>query len=205
MAADLANYPNGVDGTPNAEVVATRIAVYECPSDDDPNDPSEKGYGPYARTHARRSNYLFGTGAYTDYSGQYDPKYLYAGAFGNNGAAKLGSIRRGTSQTIAVGESKQLHTSSSYGPYWGAGTHTAVHGYTPPSDSKFNVNYPYGKCSGNPDYFCQYAWGFGSWHPGGANFVFCDGSVHFLVDEISYPTLVALNTPNSGGVINEDF
>ena len=204
-AEDLANYPNGVNKTPNAAVVATRVAVYECPADDAPNAPSQSGYGAYARTGARRSNYLFGTGNYTDYSGNYDPKYRYAGAFGNNGAAKLGSIRDGTSHTIAVGESKQLHISSSYGPYWGAGTHTAVHGYTPPGDSRFNVNYPFGKCAGNPDYICQYAWGFGSWHPGGANFVFCDGSVHFLVDEISYPTLVALNTANGGEAISEEY
>lgn len=42
------------------------------------------------------------------------------------------------------------------------------------------------------------AWGFGSWHPGGANFLFCDGSVRFLPDAISFPLFQALNTANGG-------
>ncbi len=44
----------------------------------------------------------------------------------------------------------------------------------------------------------QYAWGFGSWHPGGANFLFCDGSVHFLFDSLPLPLFQALGTINDG-------
>ena len=48
------------------------------------------------------------------------------------------------------------------------------------------------------DGILQTAWGFGSWHGGGANFLFADGAVHFLSDRIGFRTFQALNTINGG-------
>jgi prepilin-type N-terminal cleavage/methylation domain-containing protein/prepilin-type processing-associated H-X9-DG protein len=45
---------------------------------------------------------------------------------------------------------------------------------------------------------------FGSGHGGGANFVFCDGSVHFLRDSVSIVTLQRLSVPNDGNVVSFD-
>jgi prepilin-type N-terminal cleavage/methylation domain-containing protein/prepilin-type processing-associated H-X9-DG protein len=210
----------------NADVVGTRIPIYECPSDDKPPDPitdtvMNDKCGAYARTNARRSNYLFATAHATDYTPSYpyweNPRYV--GAFGTNGAARLAEIKDGTSSTIAIGESRQKHVSTSYGPYWGSGTHTAVHGYTPWCDPNncpypslntstprgFNVNFPYGEVVYDyKDYRAelQYAWGFGSWHPGGANFLFCDGSVKLIGDKIDYLIFQALSTIANGEVID---
>jgi prepilin-type processing-associated H-X9-DG protein len=39
----------------------------------------------------------------------------------------------------------------------------------------------------------SYAWVFHSLHPGGAQFTFCDGSVHFLSETMDYRTFVLLN------------
>ncbi len=189
--------------TSNSAVTAMPMKVYSCPGDDYP--PEVVTYEPnsttfYERDRVARSNYLFSTGSYDDYSGNWSSSLAFAGAFGNNGAASLSTIKDGTSNTLAIGESKQLHTSTFYGPYWGAGTHTAVHGCVFHWSAAWNINYPYGRCPGQTSgtFRCQYAWGFGSWHVGGANFVFCDGSVHFLPDAISYPVLVALSTINGG-------
>jgi prepilin-type N-terminal cleavage/methylation domain-containing protein/prepilin-type processing-associated H-X9-DG protein len=47
-------------------------------------------------------------------------------------------------------------------------------------------------------------WGFRSRHPGGANFVFTDGSVHFLKESINLTTYQALGTRSSAEVISAD-
>ncbi|OAI38694.1 hypothetical protein AYO40_01685 [Planctomycetaceae bacterium SCGC AG-212-D15] len=205
---------NGGINAGNTAVVGERIRIYECPADKEPPVADEPGTGPYARSNARRSNYLFSCGKTNDYSPTYSMTYSGSGAFGTNGGAVLTKIGDGTSNTIAIGESKQDHTYSGYGPYWGSGTHTAVQGYvgpvwagTLPPDG-FNVNFPWGRIvdgqTGQAG-LLQYAWGFGSWHLGGANFVFCDGSVRFIPDSISFPVFQALNTVNGGEVVDDEW
>jgi hypothetical protein len=135
------------------------------------------------------------------------------GVFGNNGSAKLADCIDGTANTIAIGESKQLHGGDArFGPYWGAGVHTAVHGrlglrtITPPpaagnqlwdADPIYMPNYPWGNCAGSSNVHrkCQYAWGFGSYHPGISQYVMMDGSVQTIQDRISNKVFFALLTP----------
>jgi prepilin-type processing-associated H-X9-DG protein len=157
---------------------------------------------------------LFSTGLYTDGNADWDAtSKAYRGAFGNNGAASLKRIKDGTSNTLGIGESAQKgHTSNSYGPYWGAGLHTAVHGRSVGNTigalnwEKFTPNYPYGKCADNPDEHCPYAWGFGSNHAGITNFVFLDGSVRSISDKIDPLIFKALGTPEGGEVVtNSDY
>ena len=47
-------------------------------------------------------------------------------------------------------------------------------------------------------------WGFRSQHPGGANFLFGDGSVRFLKAGISAPTFMALGTRNGRDIPGAD-
>jgi prepilin-type processing-associated H-X9-DG protein len=188
---------------PNRLVASNPLAVYTCPSDLTPppnvtDTPRTTNF--YEREDIRRSNYLFSTGAYTDYDAPWQQTGSTArGAFGNDGAVAIGRVPDGTSNTIAIGESRQIHTSSAYGPYWGAGTHTAVHGRGYYVD--FTPNYPYGGCSGNANIRCQYAWGFGSHHAGVTNFVFLDGSVKGIADGIDYLTFRYLQTPDGGETV----
>ncbi|HZZ82461.1 MAG TPA: DUF1559 domain-containing protein [Gemmataceae bacterium] len=197
--------PDNQATNPNRLIASTPIPVYTCPSDVNPapqvSDTPFSTTNFYERYNTCRSNYLFNTGASTDYNGPYDTLSLASrGAFGNDGAASIPRIKDGTSNTIAIGESRQLHTSTAYGPYWGAGTHTAVHGYTP--DATFVPNYPYGNCSGSATMKCQYAWGFGSWHTSGTNFLFCDGTVRTVADGADFATMQALMTPEGGETVN---
>jgi len=228
--------PVGPDpsGNPNRIVGSTPLKAYTCPSDVNPApvivaSPAGDFYERLSPGVAR-SNYLFNTGYYTDYDRDYSALATWArGPFGNNGAASLTSMQDGTSNTIAIGEATQEgHTSTSFGPYWGAGTHTSVHGrilqYTPGlvqqtggvgpttvSGNATGLNYAIAYCGINAPNARMisgttgtagnqtYAWQFGSRHTGGANFVFCDGSVRFLSNSIDYiGVFQVLATPEGG-------
>ena len=47
-------------------------------------------------------------------------------------------------------------------------------------------------------------WGLASYHSGGANVLMCDGSVKFLKDSISQPTLWALGSISQGEIVSAD-
>lgn len=199
----------------NKLLYSKQLAVFSCPSDETPPDvyvnaPDVRGF--YEANSVARSNYLFSTGHYTDYDHPYSWFQAqgtvydrYIGVFGNDGSATLAGIRDGTSTTIALGESKQGpkgKTCTCYGPFWGAGVHTAVHGrttYSPGSTSSITSGaYSF---TGPTDLIyssinfdlslgnqrrTQYAWQWGSYHPSGALFLFCDGSAHFINDDVDY-------------------
>jgi prepilin-type N-terminal cleavage/methylation domain-containing protein/prepilin-type processing-associated H-X9-DG protein len=215
-SSNTTKWPLGPDpaANPNRDVASTNLKIYTCPSDEDPppvvSSQPRTGYT-YERDNARRSNYLFNTGYYTDGSPDWNSTARgLRGPFGNNGAASLKRIPDGTSNTIGIGESLQIHTSTAYGPYWGAGTHTSVHGrgfsaVTAKDRYWYTPNYPYGKCADNANDKCQYAWGFGSNHPGVTNFVFLDGSVRSIADNIDGDVWIALCTPDGRERISLDF
>jgi len=232
-------------GNPNRSVGAQPIKTYTCPGDNNPAQvvvATDAAGSFYERgvngtfPGVARSNYLFNTGYYTDYDRDWANSAIWArGPFGNNGATSIASMRDGTSNTIAIGEATQDYHSTSYGPYWGAGTHTSVHGrilqYTPGvtqatggvgpttcGGSACGINYCIAYCginapnaqmvsgtTGTNGQF-QYAWQFGSKHTNGANFVFCDGSVHFLNSSIDYVNVFqCLATPEGGEPIGGNY
>jgi len=157
---------------------------------------------------------------YTDYSRQYRRYSNRRGAFGNNGAAKFRDISDGLSNSTLFGESwsgDRYKCSGSYGPFGLSGIHTAVHGrvvsgsnYGAYSRARWqswgrdwgiNANYK----AYDPSHWCQrarrrrglqriaYAWQFNSGHPGGAQFAFADGAVHFLSQTMSYKIFCFMN------------
>jgi len=209
------NLPLGTDPSPNPNrvVASNTIKTYSCPADVSPPpvmSTTDAAGSFYERgvngslPGVARSNYLFNTGVNTDYDAPWATTASGTrGAFGNDGAASISSMVDGTSNTIAIGESSQTHTSTLFGPYWGAGTHTAVHGRGTLVD--FTPNYPYGTCAGNANRKCTYAWGFSSMHTGVTNFVFCDGSVKGIRDGIDYLIFKALDTPEGGEVISGNY
>jgi len=194
----------------NDTVAATNVKTYVCPSDENPPEVKQNNPGTtsdfYEMVGARRSNYLLSSGNYTDYDANWSGLATAArGAFGNNGATAIGRVSDGTSNTIAIGESlqKQHNGSTIFGPYWGTGTHTAVHGRG--ATATFAPNYPYGACATNSAKKCTYAWGFSSNHSGVTNFVLLDGSVRGIRDGIDAATWIAICTPDGGEVISGNF
>jgi prepilin-type N-terminal cleavage/methylation domain-containing protein len=203
VAPDPANNTNRRIVNNEDGIASVELKIYTCPSDRDPTtetrnegDTSDE----YEMYETRRSNYLFSTGAFTDYDNNWSKTAVFArGAFGNNGAAKLADCVDGTSNTLAIGESKYMKTGSTwFGPYWGAGTHTAVHGKS--FDIDYTPNYKYGPCVEVPNKMCSYAWGFSSNHPNVTLFVMMDGSVQVIPDTIHYLVFRGLATPEGGEV-----
>ena len=91
------------------------------------------------------------------------------------------------------------------GEYWASASlgYSMFNTIVPPNSN----TYQWGACSaytgGNSVTESVFA-NANSMHPGGANFVFADGSVHFLKATISLQTYWALGTRSNGEVISAD-
>ncbi|MBX9583053.1 MAG: DUF1559 domain-containing protein [Gemmataceae bacterium] len=203
----------------NQSIVATALLkLYYCPSDDTP-ETNTQPMDPYQIQDVRRGNYLFSVGAVTDGAGSIiDFSKLPGnarGAFGHNGAVTLGgkSISDGASNTIAIGEATQENaTDKDAGPYWGVGTFRAVlgTGFTgtfmggvftrtagyPPNLTATTAGG--GPCVTNAGRLCTAAGRFGSNHTGVANFLYCDGSVRSVRDNVDQNVFANTVTPNGG-------
>ncbi len=206
----------------NTTVVSTLVDVFTCPSAERAVIRNVAGTGAYSMQEARRSHYLLCTAYYTDYDcpggANVMPNRVYQGAFYNDLAMSLSDFQDGASSTTMIGESSGLKTAGgssggimavyeNFGPWWGSGTHTAVHGRVlPPSSTSYPYYMPNGAWGGsipNPGRY-MYAWGIGSSHPGGVHVLFADGSVHFIKDSINPATWWAINTIKGREVVSAD-
>jgi len=114
----------------------------------------------------------------------------------------MASAKDGTSNTILIGEVLP----SDHDHYWdgswtsfngGASHHTTIIPINYKSDDRTS-----GRCS-NPARIIgnwNVSWGFKSNHTGGAQFVFVDGSVHFLSQSIDHRTYQLLGCRDDGQV-----
>jgi prepilin-type N-terminal cleavage/methylation domain-containing protein/prepilin-type processing-associated H-X9-DG protein len=123
-------------------------------------------------------------------------------------AAKLKEIEDGTSNTIMMGEVR----CSATGFAW-------VNGWTKSEGIWFATTAPLNfetdpislglPTTGTPPLCRNWegdfntAKGFKSLHAGGVNFVYCDGSVHFLQDSIDYTTYQRLGARSDGEAVGE--
>jgi len=201
-----ATTPGGPSSTP--------LSVLVCPSDALPSPPTTNQAITVGGTVG--SFYV----GLTSYTGNYGGYYIFDGNFGSDGVfssaqpVSLLGITDGTSNTILFGER------SNYDRNWNAYVSTlgltnfplyelssfwvglgiagcVCSGYYP-------LNNPLPACSVGScsimDIFNK-VYTYGSGHTGGANLVFCDGSVHFLSNAVSNgPVLIYLSTRASGEV-----
>jgi prepilin-type N-terminal cleavage/methylation domain-containing protein/prepilin-type processing-associated H-X9-DG protein len=123
--------------------------------------------------------------------------------------ATIASVTDGTSNTVIVGEMMPSRAADSNFWFQNGG----IHGMTVPVGWNSNTVDPNSSsCANNwqapsAPLGCRFsaaAKGFVSQHPGGANFVFADGSVHFLKKSINMSTYVALGSRAGGEVISAD-
>lgn len=205
------------DDSFNGPILSQRMPMLECPSHPQAGENLNRLPGTttdfYTTRNAKRGSYLFSTGVFTDYNAPYQSANndIRQGAFGNNGGAKFADITDGTANSIAFGEAAggRFKTSTLFGPWALAGTHTAVHGRVVTISStaivlenntastnqwpNWTINGAWRNNTPTPDARGRtYAWVFSSLHPGGAQFTMCDGSTQFLAETIDFTTLARL-------------
>jgi prepilin-type processing-associated H-X9-DG protein len=181
------------------DLVRTPLAAYRCPSDTTPAQLPRKlrhfnGFGnPDGGALVEP-----GTSNYVASQGFYDPrgprKFRNNGVLYSDSAIRFRDITDGTSKTIMFGERDER---------CGAAVWVGVR--NPPGPCHWGVYHTRGKVS-IPLNSPLSAWprasdsdwppgasachscgeGFSSQHEGGANFAFCDGSVHFIAETIAF-------------------
>ena len=193
-----------------------------CPADDfDPNAPvsnyigslgSQCAIGPYGYNpnQYKCNGTALGWGYPTspDHGNDYDPANI-RGLFNRAGAPLRfpASIPDGTSNTIMLGESLPgSHDHLRWGNWWGFNngnshctTIIPINYLMPERVDLTNADVTRGISN------WDVSWGFKSRHTNGANFLFADGSVHFIPQSISDRTYTLLGCRNDGQPTGNDW
>jgi prepilin-type processing-associated H-X9-DG protein len=161
------------------------------------------GYDPFQKyCHPKESG--LGDWGYSDpnewwnHGNTTDPQYL-KGMFNRLGAkVSMASVTDGTSNTIMIGESLPSQHDHLAQNYWAGFNGGNAHCTTiiPINYRSDGTNW----CS-PPETFkgnWNVSWGFKSNHTNGVNFVFVDGSVHFVNQSIDHRTYQLLGCRNDG-------
>jgi prepilin-type N-terminal cleavage/methylation domain-containing protein/prepilin-type processing-associated H-X9-DG protein len=213
--ADQANN-NGIVNVPAGGGVAkAALSVYACPSDSWPLNTSV-GYG--------KTNYLACMGHDPTNGGSWatwgapvrgDLESGILVQANNNGftyAYSMAAVTDGTSNTVILGEAAATKLSSNnfYGigstahfPIWAGGNPQQSgqghqHNYFRVMDLNYPLNSTNTSTSGQTSGAKALDRAFNSNHTGGANFLYCDGSVHFIANGVNPAAYRAAGTRNGG-------
>ncbi len=108
---------------------------------------------------------------------------------------RIAQVTDGTSNTFLIGE--QLMAATTYSAW--------VHSNQSIGSTAIPMNFVYiVPATGLPSTAYNYTYSFRSKHPGGVNFAFVDGSVHFLKQSITLGVYQALSTRGLGEVVSAD-
>ncbi len=200
--------------SPNVELIRNRIAAYTCPSDTataswlDGRIPNYNYAVNLGNTSVWRTSPLNGVEfERAPFYNQNDP------VIDNIPTYSFSNIRDGTTNTLMLGEIRQgqndndLRGLTWFGPACGFTTHNGPNSPVPdyldggwcPSASQNLPDWPcQAATSSNPQNFSAR-----SQHPGGVHVVLCDGSVHFVSDNIALETWRALSSMAGGELIRD--
>jgi prepilin-type N-terminal cleavage/methylation domain-containing protein/prepilin-type processing-associated H-X9-DG protein len=199
----------------NVTVRQTGLSTFLCPGAGGGEGPIDLGEG---STHLAIS-----PGQYVASAGWLDSSrtpILGTGILFPNSRVSIADVSDGTSATLMIGErSRNLADAAWPGSF---GSHSTLAplctkagwptqscvgmmfllmGRTGPSSDVVSGGIPGGNTPNHP---AAGADGFWSRHPGGCNFLFCDGSVRFVKATIAPDTFASLATRSGGEVVGSD-
>ena len=200
-----------VEGQLDAINPRVQMKAYRCPSDPYENEgspPSNYAMSMGAQAMSGRSctqypGNIFGTGP-VGHGSTRDGEQVSGIISRYDWAARMRDVTDGTSTTIAVGEILPRCGDHHRGGWrnsnamWTATTAPINFPTCPDKLPGFS-----GTDGCNADGNWQTSQGFKAGHPGGAQFVFVDGSVHFLQESIDYRTYQRLGCRRDGEVVGE--
>jgi len=194
---------------PNS-VGAQVVKIYLCPTDNLPN-PAVTTYTTGGTTYYFGMNSYLGNGGTWNY--YVDSNYSTDGIFYLNSRVTLTGISDGTSNTFLAGEryhKDPVYNSTNLGAGkgidqlggWAWSNYLAVQDCIGSTRAPLNYLCPVGSSPSSFAVTDPRVAAFGSGHTGGANFVYCDGSVRFmsLTGNSDLPTYQALSTRSGGEV-----
>jgi prepilin-type N-terminal cleavage/methylation domain-containing protein/prepilin-type processing-associated H-X9-DG protein len=195
---------------PGSQTVRTvRLAVFLC--------PSNTGGSNLLTINNGSGNTLvsdLSAGQFIAVAGQWEPEEFPApnnGVFFRNSRIGVREITDGTSTTLMAGERSQNVAGATWvgmvpgglscnNPRWPVqdceASNVLILGHTGPSPDETWIDVPNNPKAGSDD--------FHSLHPGGCNFLFCDGSVRFIKNTINPQAFSNLATRAGGEVVGGD-
>jgi prepilin-type N-terminal cleavage/methylation domain-containing protein/prepilin-type processing-associated H-X9-DG protein len=209
----------------NTTVILVNVQVYDCPSD--PNASSiEEPTSAYPRAKA---NYMVNYGnthydqdrANNPFSMSNPPNASYtnvnffSGPFYLNSSSGIKSITDGTSNTmlmseVVIGITIQGNSDHRGDIYNNDNNCATFNGWTTPNTLQIPdamIGYcnpqPIAPCNGSPNPAESYNTAR-SFHPGGVNVGFCDGSVRFIKNTVAIQPWRSLSTMNGAETISSD-
>ncbi|TWU20702.1 Type II secretion system protein G precursor [Novipirellula galeiformis] len=194
----------GEAGNANDIAVSTSVPAFLCPSDPNPTHYTA-GHSAYSISDGTTTR----QGAFTNYD--FSVNYFYSSTgkwsdlslstrsmFGMNDQSRMRDVLDGTSNSIAIAETLR-NTRNGESATWGYNKWVG-HGV---SVSYFGINHKTDASTPLLPYRLATYMTSGSLHPGGAQYTFGDGSVHFLTDSIDIVTLRRLDYIADGQVVPE--